>query len=277
MLFGLKSSPVTFVRLMDKILGDVLGKDVHRYIDDLVIVTDTTKEHIKLEREVLKRLRKVEEVWKMGSLNNQQGEANGAELAGWDPRMEDYMNSQSSTSSGSNFTRSNNLARNKEVVWEPRGLYVRNIPLSLSEESLLKIFSAHGKVLSVYIGKPRSDFAAADVTWGIVKVESMRDALAMITELNYKSPLKLKVELSLSEEERTKRKQEKEMERNAQKEMETCVSNRLCPEDLKQMMPVNKSHEFPASIDSGLGRGKMLASLTRQVSFVIQMVKFVLL
>ncbi|XP_066982597.1 tudor domain-containing protein 1-like [Macrobrachium rosenbergii] len=200
----------------------------------------------------------------MGSLNNQQGGVNDAELARWDPRKEDYLNCQSSTSHGSNFTRSNNLARNKEVVWEPRGLYVRNIPLSISEESLFKIFSAHGKVLSVYIGKPRSDFAAADVTWGIVKVESMRDALAMITELNLKSPLKLKVELSLSEEERLKRRQEKEMERNAQKEMETCVSNRLCPEDLKQMMPVSKLHEFPASSDSGIGRGKMLASLTRE-------------
>ena len=58
MPFGLKSSPVTFVRLMDLVLGDLMNKGVSIYIDDLVIGSDSVEEHIRLIREVLKRLRK---------------------------------------------------------------------------------------------------------------------------------------------------------------------------------------------------------------------------
>ena len=56
MPFGLKSSPVTFVRLMDMILGDLMDKGVLVYIDDLIICADTVEEHIALLREVLRRL-----------------------------------------------------------------------------------------------------------------------------------------------------------------------------------------------------------------------------
>ncbi|XP_068233277.1 tudor domain-containing protein 1-like [Palaemon carinicauda] len=199
----------------------------------------------------------------MGSLKSPQ-DGGEDELGGWDPRKEDYLDRQSSTSFGTNFSRTNNLARTKEVVRETRGLYVRNIPVSLSEESLFKIFSAHGKVLNVFIGKPRLDFAASNQTWGIVKVESMKDALAMITALNLKSPLKLKVELSLTEEERAKRRQEKEMEKSAQKEMETLVSNRICTEDLEKMMPASNSQEHPPISECGIGRGKMLSAIAKE-------------
>ena len=58
MPFGLRSSPVTFVRLMDMVLGDLLGNGVYVYIDDLILCTDTIEEHIALLKEVLKRLRK---------------------------------------------------------------------------------------------------------------------------------------------------------------------------------------------------------------------------
>ena len=58
MPFGLKSSPVTFVRMMDIVLEGLLGKGVHCYIDDLIIASDTLEEHLQLLREVLKRLRK---------------------------------------------------------------------------------------------------------------------------------------------------------------------------------------------------------------------------
>ena len=56
MLFGLKSAPVSFVRLMDIVLDGLLGKGVHCYIDDLVIATDTLEEHLQLYDIVLRRL-----------------------------------------------------------------------------------------------------------------------------------------------------------------------------------------------------------------------------
>ena len=58
MPFGLKSSPVTFVRLMDLVLGDLMNKGVFVYIDDLILCSNTVEEHIKLLKEVLTRLRK---------------------------------------------------------------------------------------------------------------------------------------------------------------------------------------------------------------------------
>ena len=58
MPFGLKSSPVTFVRLMDMVLGDLMNQGVYVYIDDLVIGSNSIEEHMKILREVLMRLRK---------------------------------------------------------------------------------------------------------------------------------------------------------------------------------------------------------------------------
>ncbi len=37
MPFGLKSAPITFQRLINTLLGDLLGKDVFAYLDDLII------------------------------------------------------------------------------------------------------------------------------------------------------------------------------------------------------------------------------------------------
>ena len=58
MPFGLKTAPVSFVRLMDMVLNGLLGKNVHCYIDDLIIATDTLDEHLKILEEVLLRLKK---------------------------------------------------------------------------------------------------------------------------------------------------------------------------------------------------------------------------
>ena len=58
MPFGLKSSPVTFVRLMDLVLGDLMSKGVFVYIDDLIIGSNSIEEHMELLKEVLTRLRK---------------------------------------------------------------------------------------------------------------------------------------------------------------------------------------------------------------------------
>ena len=43
---------------MDMVLDGLLGKDVHCYIDDLIIATDTLEEHLQLLEKVLQRLQK---------------------------------------------------------------------------------------------------------------------------------------------------------------------------------------------------------------------------
>ena len=55
MPFGLKNSAASFNRLMRKVLGDV--ENVDCFVDDVVIYTDTWKEHIQKWDEVLKRLK----------------------------------------------------------------------------------------------------------------------------------------------------------------------------------------------------------------------------
>ena len=56
MPFGLKSSPVTFVRLIDNVFRGLLGKAVIAYIDDLIILGKTMEEHFQNLELVLERL-----------------------------------------------------------------------------------------------------------------------------------------------------------------------------------------------------------------------------
>ncbi len=37
MVFGLKSAPITFQRMINTLFADMLGKDVYTYLDDLII------------------------------------------------------------------------------------------------------------------------------------------------------------------------------------------------------------------------------------------------
>ena len=57
MPFGLKSSPVTFVRLMDNVLKGLIGKICYIYIDDIIIIGNSITEHLNNIRLVLDRLR----------------------------------------------------------------------------------------------------------------------------------------------------------------------------------------------------------------------------
>lgn len=57
MPFGLQGSPITFTRLVNTVLHGLLGKSVFVYMDDILICTDTIEEHLKVLKEVLKRLR----------------------------------------------------------------------------------------------------------------------------------------------------------------------------------------------------------------------------
>ncbi|MEL6462700.1 MAG: RNase H-like domain-containing protein, partial [Cyanobacteria bacterium J06621_15] len=56
MPFGLKSSPVTFVRLISEVFKGLLGKIVYAYIDDLIVIGNSIEEHLHNLSLVLERL-----------------------------------------------------------------------------------------------------------------------------------------------------------------------------------------------------------------------------
>ncbi len=57
MPFGLKSTTITFQRLMNTLLGDLLGKDVFAYFDDLIICSKDADSHFASLEAVLDKLR----------------------------------------------------------------------------------------------------------------------------------------------------------------------------------------------------------------------------
>ena len=59
MPFGLRSSPITFVRLINTIFHGMLGKDLFAYLDDLIICSNTLEEHLIKLGKVLSKLREV--------------------------------------------------------------------------------------------------------------------------------------------------------------------------------------------------------------------------
>jgi hypothetical protein len=57
MPFGLLNAPNTFMRLMDEVLKDFIGKFVIVYLDDILIFNKTEAEHLKHLVAVMRRLR----------------------------------------------------------------------------------------------------------------------------------------------------------------------------------------------------------------------------
>ena len=56
MPFGLKNAPICFSRLMGQIFGDLVGKNVFVYLDDIIIFDKNVDSHFQTLTEVMKRL-----------------------------------------------------------------------------------------------------------------------------------------------------------------------------------------------------------------------------
>ncbi|KAL6417016.1 hypothetical protein ACFW04_014726 [Cataglyphis niger] len=57
MPFGLHSAPATFQRLLDKIISPALEPNVFVYLDDIIVISKTFDDHLRLLTEVFRRLR----------------------------------------------------------------------------------------------------------------------------------------------------------------------------------------------------------------------------
>src|SRR6266704_2628320 len=59
MPFGLCNAPSSFQAMMNEILHDLLDQGVIAYIDDILIYTESMRQHVHLVQKVLQRLKDV--------------------------------------------------------------------------------------------------------------------------------------------------------------------------------------------------------------------------
>ncbi|CAD6186524.1 unnamed protein product [Caenorhabditis auriculariae] len=72
--FGLSTSPAVFQSLMEQVLGDLIGKGVFIYIDDLLIASQNLDHHEQALREVFKKFRKAGLKFKASKCSLAQGQ-----------------------------------------------------------------------------------------------------------------------------------------------------------------------------------------------------------
>src|SRR6266496_6110910 len=65
MLFGLKNTPLTFQRLINKVLREYIDEFIIVYIDDLLIYSKTFEEHLEHIRKVFEKLREANLMMKL--------------------------------------------------------------------------------------------------------------------------------------------------------------------------------------------------------------------
>ena len=58
--FGLRNAPASFQRIMDFVLGDLIGRHCLVYLDDVAVFSDNQEKHFRHIQQVFERLRKAE-------------------------------------------------------------------------------------------------------------------------------------------------------------------------------------------------------------------------
>lgn len=56
MPMGMKNSPITFQRMIDRLLWGIKGKFCYGYLDDIICFSNTWEEHLQNLEEILRRM-----------------------------------------------------------------------------------------------------------------------------------------------------------------------------------------------------------------------------
>ncbi|XP_045124364.1 uncharacterized protein LOC123512181 isoform X2 [Portunus trituberculatus] len=139
-------------------------------------------------------------------------------LASWDPRQEDYLG-EWRTRPGYPFPlpHTRGAGPGRDGGHRPRGLYISNLPGTMTAESVRRLFGEHGVVESVVMGRPGPD--ASQPRWAIVNPHSTRDAVAMLGALHGRPPLCLKVTPATTPEEKQQQQQERQAQQHFLEEL----------------------------------------------------------